>query len=103
MRTVLSFNKVLKYREEMSATWVFAIMVVSIVCLGITVQAEDDGRSFSTAPAPSPSNQLPMSHINTKVYACGERCVNSCMKEAGSTRCTLNVRLHAWNPALELS
>ncbi|KAK9923187.1 hypothetical protein M0R45_031619 [Rubus argutus] len=45
-----------------------------------------------TASAPFRSNQLPMSPINTKVYACGERCVTSCMKEAGEypvyTKCT---------------
>lgn len=48
------------------------IMAVSTLCLGITVQAEDDDRSCSIAPVPSRSNQLPTSPINTKVYACGE-------------------------------
>ncbi|CAB4272754.1 unnamed protein product [Prunus armeniaca] len=34
-----------------------------------------------SALAPSP-DQAPMSPINKKVYACGERCVNRCMKES---------------------
>ncbi|PQP99434.1 hypothetical protein Pyn_00710 [Prunus yedoensis var. nudiflora] len=44
-----------------------------------------------SAPAPSP-DQAPMSPINKKVYACGERCENRCMKESSEypvySKCT---------------
>lgn len=67
MTSAFSFKKVLGNMGEMSPTRVLVIMAVSTLCLGITVQAEDDDRSCSIAPVPSRSDQLPTSPINTKV------------------------------------
>ncbi|CAB4303275.1 unnamed protein product [Prunus armeniaca] len=73
------------------------ILVVLIVCLATSVLADADDNDDRisdfpvSAPAPSP-DQAPMSPINKKVYACGERCVNRYMKESSEypvySKCT---------------